>query len=76
MEKSGFIERKKSEKDKRSYCIYTTAKGRQLLEPVKNQFEKTIKTALSGFSSKETEMLYDLLDRVANNLKEANTQLN
>ncbi len=75
MEERGFIERKKSEKDKRSYCIYTTPKGRQLLEPVRNQFKKTIETALSGFSSKETEMLYDLLDRVANNLKEANSQL-
>ena len=76
MEERGFIERKKPEKDKRSYCIYTTPKGRQLLEPVRNQFKKTIETALSGFSSKETAMLYDLLDRVANNLKEANTQLN
>ncbi len=76
MEERGFIERKKSEKDKRSYCIYTTPKGRQLLEPVRNQFEKAIGIAFSGFSSKETAMLYDFLDRIANNLKEANTQLN
>ena len=75
MEKSGFIERKKSEKDKRSYCIYTTAKGRQLLEPVRKQFENAIETALSGFSSEEAEMLYYYLDRIANNLKEANSQL-
>ncbi len=76
MGERGFIERKRSEKDKRSYCIYTTPKGRQLLEPVKNQFEKTIGIAFSGFSSKEIAMLYDFLDRVANNLKEANSQLN
>lgn len=75
MEERGLIERKKSEKDKRSYCIYTTSKGRQLLEPVRNQFRKTIETALSGFSSKEASTLYDLLDRVANNLKDANSQL-
>ncbi len=76
MEERGFIERKKSEKDKRSYCIYITPKGRQLLEPVRKQFEKTIETALSGFSSEEVEMLYNYLDMVASNLKEANSQLN
>ncbi len=75
MEDRGLIERKRSQTDKRSYCIYITAKGRQLLEPVRNQFEKSIETAFSGLSSKEIATLYDLLDRVANNLKEANTQL-
>ncbi len=74
MEERGFIERKQSEKDKRSYRIYTTPKGRQLLEPIRDQFIKTIEIAISGFSPTETAMLYDLLDRVANNLKEANAQ--
>ena len=37
--------------------------------------ENAIETALSGFSSEEAEMLYYYLDRIANNLKEANSQL-
>ncbi|MCR5502509.1 MAG: MarR family transcriptional regulator [Lachnospiraceae bacterium] len=75
MEDSGFIERRRHENDKRSYNIYTTTKGRQILETVRNQFESTIETALSGFSSEEAVLLHDYLDRVARNLKDANSQL-
>ncbi|MBR5407653.1 MAG: MarR family transcriptional regulator [Lachnospiraceae bacterium] len=72
MEESGFIERRRSEKDKRSYAIYMTPKGRQISETVRKQFYDTIETALSGFSQKEAAQLHDYLDRVADNLKKAN----
>lgn len=74
MEENGFIERKRCEKDKRSYAIYTTAKGRQIAKLVRKQFEMTIETALSGFSSEEAALLHDFLNRVSDNLKEANTR--
>ena len=72
MEESGFIERRRSEKDKRSYAIYMTPKGRQISETVLKQFSDTIETALSGFSQEEAAQLHDYLDRVADNLKKAN----
>lgn len=74
MEENGFIERKRCEKDKRSYTIYTTAKGRQIAKLVKKQFEMTIETALSGFSPEEAALLHDFLNRVSDNLKKANTR--
>ena len=72
MEESGFIERRRSEKDKRSYAIYMTPKGRHISETVRKQFDDTIETALSGFSQKEAAQLHDYLERVADNLKKAN----
>ncbi len=76
MEENGFIIRKRDEGDKRSYTIYMTAKGRRVLEPVRKQFERSIATALSGFTPKEAALLHDYLETVANNLKEANSRLN
>ncbi|MCR4990685.1 MAG: MarR family transcriptional regulator [Lachnospiraceae bacterium] len=72
MEKSGLIIRKRLRNDKRSYAIYTTPKCRRLLKPVKEQFEKGVEIALSGLSAEESEHLYGYLERIAQNLREAN----
>ena len=72
MEESGFIERRRPEKDKRSYAIYTTPKGKEISEIVRKQFYDSIKTALSGFSPQEAAQLSDYLKRLADNLKKAN----
>ena len=75
MEENGFIERKRNKNDRRSYTIYTTSKGQQVLEIIRSQFEKSIDTALAGFSVEEAVQLHDYLSRVADNLKEANSSL-
>lgn len=76
MEKSGLIKRIRPENDKRSYTIHLTNKGENILNNVRKQFNDSVKTALSGFSPEEAEAIRDYLDRIVNNLKEANTRLN
>ncbi|MBO4904117.1 MAG: MarR family transcriptional regulator [Lachnospiraceae bacterium] len=75
MEDAGLIERKRLKEDKRSYAIFLTEKGRKILKPIKKQFENSVETALSGFSPKEAAELRGYLDRVAKNLKDANSLL-
>ena len=75
MEKSGLIERIRPENDKRSYTINLTKKGKSILNNVRNQYDDSVETALSGFSPEEAGALREYLDRIVNNLKEANTRL-
>lgn len=73
MESTGLIERIRLENDKRSYTIHLTKKGKRILSAVRNQFDDSVETALSGFSPKEAAELRGYLDRIVKNLKESNS---
>ena len=69
MESNGLIERRRDEVDKRSYSIYPTPKGREVIEIVQKRLDDTIDTAFAGFSDEETNELKKYLQRVTGNLR-------
>lgn len=71
MEKNGLIERKRLEDNKRSYAIYPTEKGREIFRFVISQLDATGDIAFAGFSGKELEELSNYLERVTENLRNA-----
>ncbi|MBR4760904.1 MAG: MarR family transcriptional regulator [Lachnospiraceae bacterium] len=72
LEKKGLLERRRFEKDNRAYAIYPTEKGQKIVDTVTEKMLASTKIALTGFSEKEAEDLMVYLDRVTENLKNAN----
>lgn len=68
MEKSGLIERKNKNGDKRYLCVYLTDKGRQSSKRVVEQMSKLESAALSDFSEDEITQFISFLTRVNENL--------
>ncbi len=68
MEKSGLIERKNKNGDKRYLCVYLTAKGKQSSKRVVEQMSKLESAALSDFSEDEITQFISFLTRVNENL--------
>ena len=69
MESNGLIERRRDDVDKRSYSIYPTPRGREVLNIVKKSLDDTIDAAFAGFSDEETDELQRYLQRVTDNLR-------
>ena len=55
MEERGFIERKKSEKDKRSYCIYTTQRAGNYWNLSETSSKKQLKPPFPDFLQKKPQ---------------------
>ncbi len=72
MEKNGLIERRHQGNDRRAYAIYPTQEGQHVFKAVKEQFEDTVSTALSGFTRKEAKEFRAYLQRVTENLESTN----
>ena len=68
MEATGTIERKTDEADKRIKMIQLTDSGWRLARILNDDFFKTEKAALTGFSEEEAEQFISYLKRVRNNL--------
>ena len=73
LEKKGLIERRRFEKNNRSYAIYITEAGQKIADDALAQLLATSDIALTGFSQKEADELRSYLKRVIDNLKNANT---
>ena len=71
MEDNGLIERKRLEKNKRSYAVYTTEKGMQVFAEAKKRCDEAIEVALAGFTPEEGDKLREYLKRVTENLEKA-----
>ncbi len=72
MEKSGLIERKYKDDDKRYICVYLTESGRNESECVVNAFNIVEKIALRNFAETEKEQFKFFLKRVNSNLGNLN----
>jgi len=68
MERSGLIERKYKNGDKRYICVYLTDMGRKESEYVVNAFNVIETAALKNFSAEEKEQFILFLKKVNNNL--------
>lgn len=69
MEKKGLIERTVSLKDKRSYDLNLTDKGKELSFVVDEIFEDTSGNMMQGLNDEEKEILLDLLNKVKKNME-------
>ncbi|WP_349672173.1 MarR family transcriptional regulator [Lacrimispora sp.] len=70
MEKSGIIERKMQNNNRRFWYVYLTEKGKEEAVYVKKAFESVKETALKDFTNDEKEQFTEYLKRVNKNLKE------
>jgi len=69
LEIQGFIEKKDDETNKKIKRLFTTEKGKQAYSFLKREGDHTDLGALAGLSEKETEVLFQLLQRVRKNVE-------
>lgn len=76
LEAEGFITRRKSVIDKRSYEVYLTEKGQEMKPILLNVVKNWSQLSLNGFSEEEKDLLFMLLKKMFHNLcsKEASEQ--
>lgn len=70
MEKANFIYREKTltNNGKHAHRVYLTKKGKITAEEVYSEFEKLEEICLNGFSEKEKIYVFDIFDKIINNL--------
>lgn len=70
MEKSGLIERRMLNGNRRSLYVFLTEKGKEALEKVTSVFDELEKIAFDGFSEDEKVDFIEKFFRIYNNLTE------
>lgn len=70
LEENGFIYRCVNEKDKRNYCIYPTEKAKEVLPFLIDKINNWNEIISSGLTEEESDVLFDLLKKVAVNAVE------
>ncbi|CAH2715326.1 hypothetical protein BACCIP111895_02510 [Neobacillus rhizosphaerae] len=69
LEIQGFIEKKDDENNKKIKKLFPTEKGEKVYPFLKREGEYSNMVALSGFSSEETDIIFNLLQRVRKNIE-------
>lgn len=69
LEKSGCIERRKDERDRRYYRIHATDEGKNVLKTVNPITEKTEEICTQSLSRKQIKEMIALLERVCDSVK-------
>lgn len=72
MEKSGLVERKEDEKDRRIMRLFVTEKGEESINSLSEAFSKVDEKMFSHFSCDEIKAFEDFLDRICENLTPEN----
>ena len=68
MENKGYIERKTTDNNRRSLHVYLTETGKKYADRLNLEFARIESDALRGFDEKDTQQLYELLNRVYQNM--------
>lgn len=69
LEMNGFIEKKEDEHNKKIKKLFPTEKGKQVYPYIKRENDHSNDVALAGFSEKEAETVFHLLQRVRANIE-------
>lgn len=69
LEKHGYIERQKDDRDRRMYRIYITKEGRDILQAINPITRKLEEISIGSLSTKKQKELIDSLDGVCNSIK-------
>ena len=68
LEINGFIEKKVDESNKKVNKLFPTEKGKNVYHFIKRENDYSNTVALEGFSEKEAQSIYNLLQRVRKNI--------
>ena len=68
MENKGYIERKTTDNNRRSLHVYLTETGQKYADRLNLEFARIESDDLKGFDEKDTQQLYELLNRVYQNM--------
>jgi len=69
LEANGFIEKKDDEHNKKINRLYPTEKGKQVYPFLLREHDHSNRVALAGFSEREAETIFHLLQRVRKNVE-------
>ncbi|MED1738938.1 MarR family transcriptional regulator [Bacillus swezeyi] len=69
LEMKGFIERKDDEHNKKIKKLFPTEKGKKVFPFIKSENDHSNRVALEGFSEREVETIFNLLQRVRKNIE-------
>lgn len=69
LEIQGLIEKKNDDNNKKIKKIFPTDKGEKIYPFLKKEGEYSNRVALSGFSQEETDIIYNLLQRIRKNIE-------
>ncbi|MGG0667324.1 MarR family transcriptional regulator [Lederbergia citrisecunda] len=69
LESNGFIEKKEDEHNKKIKKLFPTEKGKNIYPFIKREHAHSNEVALKGFSQKEEEDIYNLLQRMRRNIE-------
>lgn len=69
LEKSGCIERRRDERDRRMYRIYATQEGKKVLKTVNPITKKTEKICTQSLNEKQVKEIIDSLNAVCDSIK-------
>ena len=70
LELNGFIEKKEDAYNKKIKRLFPTDKGEQIYPFIKREHDHSNHVALAGFSEREAETLFHLLQRARKNIEE------
>jgi DNA-binding MarR family transcriptional regulator len=69
LEMNGFIEKKDDDQNKKINRLFPTEKGKNVYPFIKRENDYSNTVALEGFSEKEAETIFNLLQRVRKNIE-------
>ncbi|TDL75348.1 MarR family transcriptional regulator [Rhodococcus qingshengii] len=69
LEMNGFIEKKDDQHNKKIKKLFPTEKGKTVFPFIKSENDYSNTIALEGFSEREVETIFDLLQRVRKNIE-------
>ena len=69
LEMNGFVEKKEDPLNKKNKKLFPTEKGKTIYPFIKRENEHSNLVALKGFSEKEAETTFDLLQRIRRNIE-------
>jgi DNA-binding MarR family transcriptional regulator len=69
LEMNGFIEKKEDKHNKKNKKLFPTEKGKNVYPFIKRENDYSNIVALKGFSEKEAETIFNLLQRVRRNVE-------
>ena len=70
LEENGYINKKKSEKDKRIHQLYLTEKAHERLKDFREVSQSWSQKVLNNFSEEERETVFGYLERMIQNISE------
>ena len=71
LEDSGYVERRRSSKDRRNVHVVLTQKGNEFVENVHKSFVSRFDAVVEALGERDTNLLADLLNRVTEFLKDS-----